>query len=118
MILIGGGLVIWLLFPLVFSAHGIFVKKRPAWVSLREGVRVTRVTLPATALLFVTVMLLSQGLDLLWNQPKETSWLVLVGLTGHAFVTSGLLAATFIYYHDADLWLQRQVQKQLLRQAG
>jgi hypothetical protein len=39
-------------------------------------------------------------------RPEETSWLSLVGVAGHAFVTTGLLAASFIYYRDADRWVK------------
>jgi hypothetical protein len=52
------------------------------------------------------VMLLSKGLDLLWLAPPETSWMTLVGVVGHAFITTGLLASSFIYYRDADHWVR------------
>lgn len=118
LVFIGGGLVIWIFFPLLFSAHGIFVNRRAAWLSMREGARLTRLTMPVTGLFFIIVLILSEGLDVLWQQPPLASWLTLVGVVGHAFITTGLLAASFVYYRDADRWLQRLVQKQLLRQAG
>jgi hypothetical protein len=110
-ILLFGGLVVWMLFPLVFSPHGIFVYQRPMWNSLRDGIRVTRATLPSTGLFLLIVLVLSEGLDMLWRVPPETSWLTLVGITGHAFVTAGLLAATFVYYRDAMLWLQALLER-------
>ncbi len=30
----------------------------------------------------------------------------LVGIAGHAFVTTALLAASFIYYRDMNNWLE------------
>jgi hypothetical protein len=110
-ILLFGGLAVWMLFPLVFSPHGIFAFQRPIWASLRDGVRVTRATLPSTGLFLLVVLVLSEGLDMLWRVPPETSWLTVVGITGHAFVTAGLLAATFVYYRDAMLWLQRLLER-------
>jgi hypothetical protein len=31
---------------------------------------------------------------------------MLVGIFGHAFVTTALLAASFIYYRDMNAWLE------------
>jgi hypothetical protein len=101
-----GALVIWLLIPLFFSPHGIFASRKSMWESIVKGIRLSRMTFSTTGLLVLIVILLSAGLDILWNIPSETSWLLLVGIAGHAFVTAGLLAATFIYYRDADRWLE------------
>jgi hypothetical protein len=30
----------------------------------------------------------------------------LVGIGGHAFITAALLAASFVYYRDMNVWLQ------------
>lgn len=106
-----GGLLIWLLIPLVFSPHGIFVHRYMMWISVRESVRLTRLTLPSTTLLLLAVLVLSEGLDVLWNVPAEASWFTLVGITGHAFVTTSLLAASFVYYRDAGRWVQRMLQR-------
>ena len=105
-ILLLGGFVLWLLFPLLFSAHGIFVNQDKMWASVRASVRLTRLTLPRTALFIFGVLLISEGLDLLWSIPEESSWLTAIGIAGHALVTSSLLAASFVYYHDAYQWVQ------------
>jgi hypothetical protein len=113
-ILLFGGLAVWMLFPLVFSPHGIFAFQRPMWESLRDGIRVTRATLPSTGLFLLIVLVLSEGLDMLWRVPAETSWLTVVGISGHAFVTAGLLAATFVYYRDSMLWFQGLLERSKL----
>ncbi len=105
MVLFYGGFLIWLIFPLLFSAHGIFVKGVGVWASIRSGIRITNVTLPTTLLFFVSVFLLTQGLDVLWRIPPSDSWLLLLGVAGHAFVVTGLLSASFVYYRDADRWV-------------
>ena len=101
-ILVYVGLMVWIIFPLLFSAHGIFVNRNRVWPSIKQGILITRMTLPATSLLFVGILLISQGLDMLWRIPPENSWLMLIGLVGHAFVSTGLLSTSFIYYRDAD----------------
>jgi len=42
---------------------------------------------------------------MLWRIPPENSWLTLIGLAGHAFVATGLISASFIYYHDTRQWI-------------
>jgi hypothetical protein len=68
-------------------------------------------TLPKTALFFLIILLVSEVLDILWSTPKDDSWLILVGIAGHALVTTGMLAASFVYYRDADRWVD-WVQRQ------
>ena len=100
-----GGFILWMLFPLLFSVHGIFVNQNKMWESVRKSVRLTRMTLPKTALFFLSIILISEALDMLWSTPNEDSWLTLIGIAGHALVTSSLLAASFVYYRDADRWV-------------
>ena len=110
-VLLYGGLLIWMLLPLVFSAHGIFVKDLNVWDAVRQSVKITRLTYSTTALLFLGILLISEGLDILWNVPPESSWFMLVSVLGHAFVTTGLLAATFIFYRDAEMWADRHLRQ-------
>jgi hypothetical protein len=112
-----GALVIWLLIPLFFSPHGIFAYRKPMWESIVKGIRLSRMTFSTTGLLILVVILLSAGLDILWNVPSDSSWLLIIGIAGHAFITAGLLAATFIYYRDADRWLEELLVKREANQA-
>lgn len=105
------GLVLWVMFPLVFSPLIILVDKRQMWPSVLQSVRLTRFTLPTTALLFITLLVISEGLDFLWSVPAESSWIMLLALAGHAFIVTSLLATCFIYYRDANRWVQRVIQQ-------
>jgi hypothetical protein len=105
-ILLYASFLVWLMLPLLFSAHGIFVNRHNMFASLKNSVRLTQRTLPTSVLFFLMALLLSKGLDILWIAPPETSWLTLIGVAGHAFVTTGLLAASFVYYRDADRWVR------------
>jgi hypothetical protein len=104
------GIILWLAFPLLFSAHGIFVNHNNALVSVQRSMVLTRMTLPTTSLFFLLVLAISEGLNVLWRVTPETSWLTLIGVGGHAFITSALLAASFIYYRDADVWTQETLR--------
>lgn len=114
-LLLVGVLLLWLMLPLVFSPHGIFVYRLQVFKSMMKSIRLIRLTLPATGLFLLILMVLSEGLDVLWKVPPEQSWLSLVGVVGHAFVTTALLAASFIYYRDADAWVQQVFKRNQLR---
>jgi hypothetical protein len=110
-ILFYGVLLAWVFLPLIFSPHGIFVRQAGVLASVRDGVRLARNTFAYTGMFLIILFILSEGLDLLWRVPPETSWMSLVGIIGHAFVTTGLLAASFVYYCDADRWLKERQAK-------
>jgi hypothetical protein len=110
-LIIYGAILIWLLFPLVLSPFGIFVYQDKMWVSVLRGARIARFTLPSTLMLVLVLIILGQGLDMLWNIPVDRSWFMLVGIVGHAFVATSLLAATFIYYRDAGTYVVQRFQQ-------
>lgn len=109
-LLVFAGAVFWLILPLVFSPHGIVLNQNSFFESVKISANLARKTLPSTVLFVLAVFLLSKGLDILWSYPKPTSWFLLVGILGHALVTTGLLAASFVYYRDALRWMEEMVK--------
>jgi len=101
----------WLIVPLFFTPHGIFVRKQNAFYSIYSSLRMTRFSLPTSGLFVLSAFLLSRGLDLLWSVPDNGSWLALVGFAGHAFITTALLAGSFVYYRDMTDWLQNVYER-------
>ena len=105
----------WLVVPLFFTPHGIFVKKQNAFHSILSSVKMARFTLPMSSMFVFAVFVLSTGLNYLWKVPSIDSWMLLVGIAGHAFITTALLSASFVYYYDMNAWLQlvfNQLQQQ------
>jgi hypothetical protein len=96
----------WLVVPLFFTPHGIFIRRQNAFSSIFTSMRMARFTLPTSGLFVVCVLVLSNGLNYLWNVPPDNSWMKLVGIAGHAFIATALLAASFVYYLDMNVWLQ------------
>jgi hypothetical protein len=110
----GALLLVWLIMPIFFSVHGIFTLQLDAFRSILGSLRMVRFTLPNTGLFLLVFVLINTGLNFLWNTPSDNSWWLLVGITGHAFVSTALLAASFIYYRDINAWLAvvfEQLQK-------
>ncbi len=97
---------VWFLVPLVFSPHGIFVCGLSVLNSMLASARVVRFSLPGTGMFLLSTIILYQGLGVLWRVPPERSWLMFVGILGHAFIATGLLAASFIYYRGGLAYVQ------------
>jgi hypothetical protein len=106
MLLLLGFLSLWLLVPLFFSPHGIYLTGQTAFGSFLAGFRLARFTLPTSSLFVMTVFLVGLGLNTLWVVPAENTWIALVGVMGHAFITTALLASSFVYFHNMSTWVQ------------
>jgi hypothetical protein len=103
-------LALWVVLPLVFSPHGIFSYRLDAVRSALLSYRLVRVFLPGTGMFVLIAMLISRGMDSLWLTPPGSSWMLLVGIFGHAFVSSGLVTASFIYYKMGMRWMEYTLQ--------
>jgi hypothetical protein len=104
-------MLIWLLVPLVFSPHGIYSAEQNVFTSAINSIRLVRYFLPGTGIFILISVLMSQGLDVLWTFPTEDSWMVLVGILGHAFVSTGLITASFIYYRGGVKWMNEKMRQ-------
>lgn len=101
----------WIVVPFFFSAHGIFTRRENLIQSIIGSFRLSRYTLPTSSFFVLGVLLLSQGFNTLWLVPDSSSWMMLVGILGHAFITTALLVASFVYYHDMYRWLEILLEK-------
>ena len=101
----------WVIIPLFFWPHGVFLKKQNVITSIISSFQMARFTLPTSSMFVLTDFLLTFGLNFLWAIPPEDSWMTFVGIFGHSFVATALLAGSFIYYRDMNIWLQTVVDK-------
>ncbi len=104
----------WLIVPLFFSPHGIFVYGQNAIESLFNAFRFHRYGIHFASFFTFTLFMLAYLSGTIWNIPQENSWLLGVGIAGHAFVTTALFTASFIYYRNMTTW-QQIVLTQLFR---
>lgn len=103
-------LLIWLLMPLIFSPHGVYGYNQNVFTSAINSIRLVRYFLPGTGIFILMGVLMSQGMDILWTFPTEDSWMVLVGILGHAFITTGVIASSFVYYRGGLRWMNERMQ--------
>lgn len=111
LLLVAGFVLLWMLIPLSFSPHGIFVIQEKAVPSMVLSSKMVRFFLPGTGSFILTCALISEGLNLLWTVTPSNSWLTLIGILAHAFVVTALIAATFIYYREGFKWTQMNLQR-------
>ena len=105
-IILFGIVSFWLIFPLFFSPHGVFSQGQKAWKSMLQSIRLTNMTFYKTGLFIMLAIVVNQGLNIVWQVPPENSWLMMISIIGHAFVTTGMLAASFVYYQDMTRWFE------------
>jgi hypothetical protein len=99
-LLAGPVIVLWLAVYLVFTPHGIFVNGRPLWRAMIESSQILRYFLLSAVMLLLVILLIGRGVDWLLLLADDGSWLTWISIWGHAFVSTALLVATFIFYRD------------------
>jgi len=103
--------MLWLLLPLIFSPHGIFAYQQNAFISLITSFRLVRFFLPGTGFFLLVILLISEGMDVIWRMPPLDSWMSLIGVIGHAFISTCLMAASFYYYRGGINWMNENLNK-------
>jgi hypothetical protein len=109
-IIVAGLILIRFLLPFLFSAHGIFLYRLSIVASMFNSVRLVRKYLPGTGLFFLMLILINAGMNIIWRMPNEQSWMMLVGIAGHAFISASLLAASFNYFQFGMQRMQQNIQ--------
>lgn len=95
----------WLGLMVFFSTHGVFILSKNAFSTITHNFRILRYGMPPMGWFALIAIIISQGMDLIWLNPTTDTWMALVGILGHAFISTGLLAASFIFYRDMNNWV-------------
>jgi hypothetical protein len=106
-----GGLVLWMLFHLFFVPHAIVFSEsgllRAVWNSL---IVVGRNFWSALGLI-ILMNLIKAGFTVVWDRVSINAPLTAVSIAGNAFIGTGLVAASIIFYRDRmeqwTAWLEQ-----------
>jgi hypothetical protein len=116
LIWIGGlTIILWVLFYAGFAVHGMLLHRRGLFAALWDSARLVQFNLPVAAGLLVVVVAVNLGLSFVWNIPRDDNWLLLIGVGGHALISTALIAATFVFYQDRYRWWVEMRQALLAR---
>jgi hypothetical protein len=110
-VLIGMMLIFWIAIFLGFTPHGLTLNGRTLPQALFESVQLVRLNYVSTMILLLAITGISTVMDRLLLYADDGSWLTLSSILGHAFISTGLVAATYVFYQDRvaiHLIIQRQ----------
>lgn len=96
--LAGSLITFWVLIYLMFTPHYILLQGANLFSALQQSILFVRQRL--TAVLWLSLLVFSAGtlLKSLWRLVDNGSWLTLISLFGHAFISTALLLATFLFF--------------------
>jgi len=116
MFLMGGlwFIAVWISFYLFFTVDAIVIGEAGVARAIWNSVNVVHRNLWASLGLIVLINVISVGLNLIWrNLEVAAPWGALAGITGNAFVGSGLAAASLVFYQDRYArWQEARVAAQ------
>ncbi len=93
-------LIIWGLYSIIFTLHGLVLYDLPVNRSMRLSVVVTRLYgLPFLGFVILS-MAIYLGIGLLLDGIDPASWARLLSMAGNAFLVSGLFMASLIFYQS------------------
>lgn len=104
---------LWALIPLVFTPHGIFLYKQNLMAAMITSIKVVRISMNKTIWFIVLSFLMVEGLNYLWRSPTVDNWFLVIGILGHAFIVSAVIAASFHYFIDATQYSQAVINQHL-----
>ena len=93
-----------LLFPLLFTPHAIILENKSLIDAAKESIFVFKKS-GIFSSFFVVIMIFATYLsDRLWQTPPDDSWMILVGIFGHAVISTALVLASFYFFKDAKVF--------------
>lgn len=93
--------ILTLVLPVVFTPHLVILEKLPFAQALAASYRTIRLTNAKTSTFFFISVAFSYLTNMLWRIPADDSWMLLVGVIGHALISTIILTASFHFCLDA-----------------
>lgn len=94
-------ILITLIIPVIFTPHLIILENLTFLQALLGSFRTVRLTNAKTSTFIFLAVFVSYLTNMLWRIPSDDSWMLIVGLFGHALISTIVLAASFHYILDA-----------------
>jgi len=108
-----GVILLWVLMPLIFTPHCIFMYRQNLISAMMTSISVVRTSMGNTIWFFIISFILIEGMDSLWRAPDVDNWFLLIGIFGRAFVVTAVIAASFHYFIDATRFTQSIVNSNM-----
>jgi hypothetical protein len=96
-------ILIWVVVYLSVAPQIIVLEERPALRAARESMRFVQQNMLAVFLLLLLILLASTVVNWLLVLAENGTWLTLLNILGHAFVSTALVTAIFVFCRDRTL---------------
>ncbi len=96
----GWVLLLWLVIYQAFLPQGIILNGRPLLRALIESVRLIQTHFVSALTLLFIIFVINRILDVILRLADSGTWFTGVSILGHAFISTSLVVATFIFYRD------------------
>lgn len=114
LVLIAAGVFfLWVMMPLIFTPHCIFLYKQNLISAMMTSISVVKTSMGQTSMFIISSFVLMQGMDYLWRSPTVDNWFLFIGILGHAFIVSAVIASSFHYFIDATKFTQTIMNKKM-----
>ncbi len=103
-------LLMFVVFHLIFAIPGMVQLRRSPLHAIQESILLTRGDFLGVSSLVLLILIISRGFNVVWTLPDPATWANLIGIAGHAFVSTALTTTLFVFYQERLDFL-RMVQK-------
>jgi hypothetical protein len=101
------GTALWIGFYLVFVIPAIVANRTGIRRAIWNSLNVVNRNFWATLGLVLLSLLINSGFSIIWQRMSTGSWLTFVAIAGNAYIGTGLVAATLVFYRSRyELWQQ------------
>ncbi|MCC6175932.1 MAG: hypothetical protein IT305_11555 [Chloroflexi bacterium] len=92
---------LWAQIFLFFAPDAIFISQVGPLQAIRRSIAVVRLNVWAAATIVVLITVILIGMAQVWVAlASQTSWGLALGIVGNAYIASGLVAASMLYYQE------------------
>jgi hypothetical protein len=105
-IILASSIVLFIAVHLMFTVPAIVQLQRGLFQAIKESLLLTRSDFLNVTFLLLLIFIISRGFNFVWTLPEFNSWSALIGLAGHAFVSTALTATLFIFYQERLSFLE------------
>lgn len=104
--------IIWIVMFLSYTPQGMALNPRGFLPSFAESVRLFRANLPASLGLIFAVTLARRLLSVILLTADSGTWITAINILAHAYISTALIVALFIFYRDRYIAFLQGTQPQ------
>ncbi len=105
--------LISIIIPFIFTPHCVVSHEQKLLDSIKQSRLIYQATKFKTSLFILLAFGLSMLSHLLWNLPKDGSWMLIVGAFGHALVSTIIIVSSFHFFKNAHAYVDNLIKNKV-----